>query len=253
MKNFFKYAAYYDLLYRDKDYKKEAGYVDGLIRRYSRKRNRTLLDVGCGTGGHAIWFAKKGYRVVGIDRSLEMISIAKERSPEGKRAEFSVRDISRFSLRRRFDIAVSLFHVMGYLTANEALAQSLANIHRQLKKGGLFIFDFWYGPAVLAQKPARKIKEAHDENVKIRRIATPKVNFNENTVEVDYKSVILNKNNGVASAFSERHKMRYFFLPELGFMLGNAGFKIIKSLKWMSFKDGLTPRGWSGVIIAKRD
>lgn len=253
MKNFVKYAAYYDLLYRDKDYKKEAGYVDSLIRRYSRKRNRTLLDVGCGTGGHAVWFVKKGYRVFGIDRSAEMVSIAKKRYPEGKRAEFMVRDISSFSSPRKFDIALSLFHVMGYLTANEGFARSLANIYRQLKKGGLFIFDFWYGPAVLAQKPARKIKEVYDANFRIRRAAVPKINFDENTVDVDYKNAILNKINGRACAFRERHKMRYFFLPELDFMLRNAGFKIIKGLKWMSFKEGLSPKSWSGVIIAERD
>lgn len=253
MKNFVKYARYYDLLYRDKDYKKEADYVDSLIRRYSGKRNKTLLDVGCGTGGHAIWFAKKEYRVVGIDKSREMISTARERLSDDNRVEFKVLDASRFSLPRKFDIAVSLFHVMSYLTTNEAFVESLANIRSQLKKGGLFIFDFWYGPAVLAQRPARRIKEASDAFVAIRRVATPKINFNENTVDVDFRSEVLNKNNQSAQVIRERHKMRYFFLPELDFMLRNAGFKIVKSLKWLSLKEGLTPKSWSGVIIAKRD
>lgn len=252
MKNFAEYARYYDLLYGNKNYKKEADYVDRLIKRYSGKRNKTLLDIGCGTGSHDAWFAKKGYKVVGIDKSGVMIAIAKKRIPsEG--VKFCVGDVSKFTLRRKFDIAVSLFHVMSYLTTNEAFTESLANIRSQLKKGGLFIFDFWYGTAVLAQRPAEKIKEAYDASIKIRRIAIPKINFNENTVDVNYKSVILNKSNGLAKVIRERHKMRYFFLPELDFMLGMAGFRVVKCLKWMSFKEGLSEKSWSGVIIAKKN
>lgn len=252
MKNFVKYAKYYDLFYRDKEYKKEVDYVDSLIRRCCGKRNQTLLDIGCGTAGHAIWFAKKGYRVVGIDRSPEMISIAKERFPEKNRIEFSVQDVSSFSLRKKFNIAVSLFHVMSYLTTNEAFVKSLSNIYNQLKRDGLFIFDFWYGPAVLTQMPAKRIKTITDKNINIRRMSIPKINFNENTVDINYKIEALNKKSGLTQTINEAHKMRYFFLPELNLMLKNAGFKIIKSLKWLSLKEDLSSRSWSAVIIAKR-
>ncbi|MFA5276470.1 MAG: methyltransferase domain-containing protein [Candidatus Omnitrophota bacterium] len=252
MKNFIRYARYYDLLYRDKDYKEEVDYVDRLITRYSGRQNKTLLDIGCGTGNHDSGFVKKGYKVAGIDRSREMISIAKNRFSAENRLEFSIRDVSNFSLRKKFDIAVSLFHVMDYLPVNEVFLESLINIRKHLKKGGLFIFDFWYGPAVLAQRPVKKIKEVQDINIKIKRIATPKMHFDENTVDVDYRTVVLNKNNGLTKVVSERHKMRYFFLPELHFMLREAGFRIVKSLKWLSVKEGPTPKSWSGVIVAQR-
>lgn len=253
MKNFVKYAKYYDLFYRDKNYKKEADYVDSLIRRYCGKRNQTLLDIGCGTGGHAIWFAKKGYRVVGIDRSPEMISIAKERFPEENRIEFGVQDVSSLSLKKKFNIAVALFHVMGYLTANKVFVESLKNIYKQLKKEGLFIFDFWYGPAVLTQVPGKRSKTITDKNINIRRMSVPKIDFNGNTVNINYKIAALNKKSGLIETVNEAHKMRYFFLPELDLMLRNAGFKIVKSYKWLSLKESLTPKSWSAVIIAKRE
>ena len=66
---FDRYAQYYDLFYREKDYRGEVDYVDALIKRYATNDARTILDLGCGTGGHAVLLAQKGYHVTGVDRS----------------------------------------------------------------------------------------------------------------------------------------------------------------------------------------
>ena len=68
-------ARYYDSLYADKDYAAEVAYVDGLIQRYAPGA-RSVLDLGCGTGRHAIEFAERGYSVLGIDRSRNMLNQA---------------------------------------------------------------------------------------------------------------------------------------------------------------------------------
>ncbi len=253
MNNFVKYAQYYNLLYRDKDYRGEVDYVDGLIKRFNGKRSKKLINIGCGTGNHDILFAKKGYQVVGIDRAREMITIARKRTAIADHVEFFVSDISKFDLHRKFDTAISLFHVMSYLTSNELLIKSLRNVSKHLKKGGLFVVDFWYGPAVLTQKPSRRIKKISEKNINITRQAVPEINFNENTVDIDYKVTVMNKNSGLSEMIKESHKMRYFFLPELDFMLNQVGFKILKSFKWLSTKDSLSPKSWSGVVIAKKD
>ena len=253
MKNFFKYAQYYNILYKEKDYKKEVVYVDRLIRRYSAKRNKTLLDIGCGTGNHDFWFLTKGYKVAGIDKSSEMISIARNQKLPKTRMQFYVADARSFALKRKFDIAVLLFHVMSYLTTNEAVMGSLKNIHKHLIKDGLFIFDFWYGPAVLTQGPSLIVKNLMEGENYIKRTATPKINFNDNLVDIHYKIEVKNKRSILKKAFSERHVMRYFFLPELYLMLEVAGFKVLNCLKWMSFEKGVSENSWSGVIIAKKE
>lgn len=250
---FKKYSRYYNLLYKDKNYRNEANYVDSLIKRYSRSNKKTLLDIGCGTGRHDKHFAEKGYSVVGIDKSAEMIKIARATiAPKNSGMEFHVLDSTHFNLNRKFDIAVALFHVMSYQVSNESFLKTLKNTYRHLNNRGLFIFDFWYGPAVLTQKPSRKIKRASDGNINVKRIATPKINFDENTVDVDYRNIVLYENNGLTKAIKEKHTMRYFFLPELFLMVEIAGFNVIKCLKWMSSKEGLSEKSWSGVIIAKK-
>jgi SAM-dependent methyltransferase len=250
MNNFIKYAKYYNLFYKVKDYRKEAAYVDRLIKLFSGRHGKSLLDIGCGTGNHDFWFLKKGYQVTGIDRSPAMIDVARDKMHLLPQAEFYVADANRFVLKKKFDVAVSLFHVMSYLTTNDMVISSLKNIHRHLKAGGLFIFDFWYGPTVLIQKPALRIRSFHEKGVFIKRSGVPKVNFNDNTVDINYKFMI--KNNNAKNIFNERHLMRYFFLPELQLMMDKVGFKTVKAFRWLSLKEAPSENHWSGVIVARK-
>jgi len=253
MKNFSQYAQYYNILYKEKDYEKEVDYVDRLIRKYSAKDNKTLLDIGCGTGNHDFWFLTKGYKVAGIDQSSEMISIAKNQKLPKTRVQFYTANARSFVLRKKFDVAVSLFHVMSYLTTNEAAIDTLKNIYKHLIKDGLLVFDFWYGPAVLTQRPSLIVKNLIEGESFIKRTATPKINFNANIVDIHYQIEIKNKRNILKKVFTEHHLMRYLFLPELYLMLEIAGFKVLNCLKWMSLGEGVSESSWSGVIIAKKE
>ncbi|MFH1442330.1 MAG: class I SAM-dependent methyltransferase [Candidatus Omnitrophota bacterium] len=253
MKNFLKYAQYYNVLYKEKDYKKEVDYVSHLIKCYAGNNKKTLLDIGCGTGRHAIEFTNKGYETAGIDKSAEMIKIARTTAEaKEKKIKFYLCDSARFNLNRKFDIVVSLFHVMSYQTTNELVLNTIKNAYRHLNNNGMFIFDFWYGPAVIIQKPSVRIKEFNDKEVLIKRTAVPKMNFNDNTVDICYKIEIRNKKNNSIKVFTEHHIMRYFFLPELYLMLETAGFRVVKCLKWMSLKESVSQNSWNGVIIAKK-
>ena len=75
MSNFNKYSEYYDLLYGDKDYSFESEYLYKHMT--SDKELKSLLELGCGSGGHAEFFSKKGIDITGIDMSSSMIEIAK--------------------------------------------------------------------------------------------------------------------------------------------------------------------------------
>src|SRR5471032_3326154 len=76
MSNFQKYSKFYDLLYRDKNYVAEADYVAQTIRALFPAA-RSILELGSGTGRHGRLLAAMGFDVHGIERSPEMISLAR--------------------------------------------------------------------------------------------------------------------------------------------------------------------------------
>src|SRR4030042_4491481 len=79
MNIFNRYADFYDAWYISKDYRKEASFVLSLAKKYTKKNIKTILDMGCGTGGHLIPFAKAGLETVGFDLSETMVKLAKEK------------------------------------------------------------------------------------------------------------------------------------------------------------------------------
>jgi len=63
VKSFERYAEYYDLIYQDKDYEKEYDFIEEIFQNFSSNPVKTIFDGGCGTGGHAIPLAKRGYQI----------------------------------------------------------------------------------------------------------------------------------------------------------------------------------------------
>ncbi len=254
MSVFGAYSRYYDLLYRDKDYPAEARYVDRLIRDHAPGA-RSILEMGCGTGAHAAEFAGLGYEVHGIDASEGMLERARSRqaslAPEvGARLAFSAGDARSFRAGRQFDVVTALFHVLSYQVTNEDLARTLATAAAHLEPGGIFVFDFWYGPAVLADPPVVRVKRLEDPATRILRVAEPTMRVNENVVEVAYQVLVTDQASGQTAEIREQHRMRYLFLPELRSGLEQACLVVEKFEEWNTGAL-LSSATWSAVAIAR--
>ena len=208
------YANYYDLLYKDKDYEGEVEYIDKIIKKYTDKAN-SILDLGCGTGKHAELLSHKGYFIHGVDASEKMLEKANLRARYNSKIQFTLSNIQDFNLKVKFDVVTALFHVMSYLNDDDSINQSLKNIYYHLKEGGIFIFDCWYGPAVLYQRPEIRIKRLSNNDVELTRIAEPVIKENKNVVEVNYDIFIKNNKDNKIFEIKEVHSMRYFFMNEI--------------------------------------
>ncbi len=238
MSIFKDYARYYDLLNQQKNYHKEVKYIISLIKKY-RPETKNIIELGCGTGSHATIFAEKGYKIFGIDKSNEMIKIANERRqslPESivQKLTYKNGDIRYFSTEKLFDVALSLFHVISYQITDKDINQSLETAAKHLKRDGIFIFDCWYGPAVIADKPYKRTKKFEDEKLLVNRKATPQLYPQDNRVDVHFDIDIIDKESGKTKCIEEIHKMRYLFKPEVIQFLSNNDFELVHTEEWLT-------------------
>lgn len=248
------YAKYYDLLYQNKEYAAEAEYVAILFKRH-QKGIDTILELGCGTGAHAEFLARMGFKVHGVDLSQEMLAKAEARKAAlpaeiGARLTFSYGDVRSVRTGATYDAVISLFHVMSYQTSNADLKLAFETAATHLAKGGIFLFDFWYGPAVLLQKPEVRAKRLIDEEIVVTRIAEPVMHLNENVVNVNYSMFIEDRTSKEVYQIAESHRMRYLFFPELA-ELRAPQFKELSSHAWLSDADP-DADSWGVVQVLER-
>jgi SAM-dependent methyltransferase len=248
MSVFKEYSHYYNLLYEDKNYVEETAYIDRLIEKFSLTKSHTVLNLGCGTGKHDNLLAQKGYEMTGVDFSNDMLEIARANYPQ---IDFFEGDIRTLKLNKTFDVVLSLFHVISYQTLNKDIYDAFLTAKHHLRVGGIFIFDFWYGPSVIAEMPSKRTKEVEDDKLRIVRYTTPIIHPNENKVDVHFAIEITNKQNNEITKLKELHQMRYLFLPELRQLLNTVGFMIQTEEEWMTGGE-LGFHSWSGCIVARR-
>lgn len=251
MNIFNEYAEFYDLLYFDKNYASECEYIENLFNKFNFSPN-FLLDYGCGTGKHSIEFSKRGYKMVGVDTSRDMIQIANFNSlnvsPNAKlNCRFELAENFR-KTNNIFDACISLFHVANYQTNNEDLHEFFEILNDNTKKGGLIIFDYWFTPAVEFLKPEIRFKEIENENLKISRVSIPL--FNKNTIEIDFRIFIEDKKTNLIKKIEEKHIMMPLNIEIIQSVLPN-DLVILDTYEWMTYNTP-TKQSWSAVSILKK-
>lgn len=246
--NFRLYSQYYDLLYKDKNYQAEVDYLDDLIKQYGSE-SKKIIELGSGTGKHANLLSARGYQILGLERSLEMVDIANR--SKAINVDFKVADITDFEIDEFFDIALSLFHVISYLTNNQSLIDTFKNVHRHLNSGGLFIFDVWHSAAVHFQIPEKRTKILQDQNIEVTRNANPVIHHELNIVEVNYDITVKDLSDGSTHFFQEQHPMRHFSRPEIKLLAYATGFELIHSEEFLS-KNTPTGETWCVCYILKK-
>lgn len=233
------YAKAYDALYRTKDYPAEARFVRAQLQKIIGGTPLRILDMGCGTGLHAAELAGAGHIVVGVDMSAQMLARAEERrkmlsEPARSRLSFQVGDARNVRLGSTFDAVVSLFHVMSYMAGDGDFDAALATVRAHLKPGGAFLFDFWYGPAVLADPPQSRERIVEDAGKRIRRTTTPHWDRVQNVVRIVYDVEETDLATLGATHMSETHVVRYFFEDALKASLVAAGFQLVGLGEWLT-------------------
>lgn len=227
-------AAVYDLIYGGKDTVAEVAWIVSVLESHGCNQGANLLEFGSGTGRHARILADRGYRVTGVEPSVDMLAQA-EPHPH---VAFLRGDTKSINLSKKFDAVLGLFHVMSYHTELADLYGFFETASRHLEAGGLFAFDVWYTPAVHAVVPNRRTLEKANSSVAVSRTAQPLEDIPRSLVTVTYDYEVTNLASGEKTKFSESHEMRHFTQTEIELLARGHGFDLLESCEFMS---GRTP------------
>ena len=139
---------------------------------------------------------------------------------------------------------------MSYQTTNDALAEIFRSARMALVPDGLFVFDFWYGPAVLTERPNVRVRRIATSDVQLTRISEPVHHINRNIVDVKFTVIAIDPQTDRVEQHSEVHSMRYLFEPEIEFIAAQSGFEVIETGEWLTGMP-LHEHSWSGYAVAR--
>lgn len=218
---------YYDVMHSHRNYGQECQFADNLIQKYCPGSKR-VLDIGCGTGEHAIKMAQLGYEVTGIDMSQDMIKFAKEKA---KRAEVSVdlrcTDIHDRDIVREFQAAYCLGYTFLYMTTCSEAMGFLMAVNKALLPQGIFLVDFIDGWSLIEGLPQDKFVYQH-EGTTIFHFEQASLDKKRRVKHIDFYYLIDQHDGNVKTIFAEED-LRIFFDDEVHMLLSDCSFENIKS------------------------
>ena len=234
MQPYTKMAAYYDIIYHVLvDYEAECNILEEIFHKHSKRKVQSILDVGCGTGNHSYILAKRGYEVVGIDLSEQMLQIAREKATGGLRnPEFHNMNMRRIVLGRKFDAALILFGSFTYLLKDSDVKSCLSSIRKHIVGRGLIVFEFWHNsgmyPAaetISGHRPWDKTEDKKASRLVIR-LGTSRYDTLTNLMTILFDHYVIDtKRRKVLTQFQETHVMRTYDISEVKRLLTENGFK----------------------------
>jgi SAM-dependent methyltransferase len=246
------YANVYDAIYRSKDYDGEVDLIERILASHSLAGPRRLLDLGCGTGNHAFRLAERGHFVVGVDRSMEMLALAgaKAKTARSGPIEFHAADVRKLDLGRQFDAVLMMFTVLGYQLEDSDLTAALATVRRHLEPGGLFLFDVWYGPAVLASRPGERQISVEQGTTRINRKTRATLDPSRRLCHVTFDLERV-ANDGAVESWREEHFVRYYFYPEIESALAQNRLELVAVRSFPDFKAPADERSWNVIGVGR--
>ena len=185
-------SPYYKLLYKNRNKKEAKLFIDNILKEISIKPHSKVLDLACGTGRHSIYLEKKGFNVVGIDKSEKNILAAKEK--ENKKLNFYKQEMTE-DINMQFDAIFNFFTSFGYVN-HKYNYDTIENVSKNLKTDGLFIIDFLNQKNVRKNIVEREEKTIENINFNIHRYIEnnfifKKISFYHNQIKYNFVEKVM--------------------------------------------------------------
>jgi SAM-dependent methyltransferase len=208
------------------DYESQCAYLRTLFEDFGVPEGGRILDLGSGTGGHAIPLARMGYRVTGIDSSEPMVEIAGKKAVDAS-VEFLHQDMRELSLPGEFDAAICMFGGFGHITETVDVMRALRGIHSHLKRNAPFIFEHWLIGGTKSEHKATE--EVEREGLRIVRHAHSVFDPLTKTLHIAFRFNVYQDDELVDDLHSES-PMRIYEPGEMDELLKRTGFEPARTL-----------------------
>lgn len=247
-----RYAKYYDLIYSDKNYEMECSFLEEVFRQYAAVKVERIIDLSCGTGGHIIPLAKRGYSTWGVDSSAPMIRLAREKAFQaGCKTELRSGSMTRIPFRGKFEACISMFDSIDYLQRDADVVATFGSVSSHLVSGGIFVLQFWNGPAVLKLGPTQRHKVVENGELKLIRLSDSSLVTNYRSCRVSYRLIVI-RGAKMIDDFREDHLLRYFDPDCLCTLLERSGLTVLKVLRPYEVGKEADDNDWSVIAVAKK-
>ncbi|MCG5103108.1 class I SAM-dependent DNA methyltransferase [Oceanobacillus alkalisoli] len=216
-------AEIYDHLMNHAPYDKWVDFTEEIIRSSDIDVKR-IADLGCGTGEITTRLATKGYEMVGVDYSAEMLSYAEHKSSTNMiTIDWLHQDIRELSGLTGYDLAISYCDVINYITEPADISQTFQHVFDMLKRGGLFLFDVHHLPFIMDFYVNETFAEVTDE-VSYIWFCIP----GEEVGEMYHDLTFYYLQDGKYERFDEEHHQRTFSIKFYKEILQRIGFENVK-------------------------
>ncbi len=219
-------AGCYDELTYDVHYSNWADYLERHFRRRGLP-GKTVLDLACGTGSLTRELALRGYEMIGVDQSPEMLSEAaeKNRAVDGIQPIFLCQPMEKLDLYGTIDACVCCLDSINYVTDPKKLKKAFERVHLFLMPGGLFLFDV-NTPEKLEGLDGQVFLDETDDTYCVWR-----AEYSRRSRICSYYMDIfrLDRQSGRWDRGEELHRERAYSIPQLTGFLEEAGFRDIQT------------------------
>ena len=246
------HAELYDHLYREKDYRKESAFVHALLK-IPKPANSRILEIACGTGTHAFLLEKRGYQILAIDNSPSMLRVARRKAlAVQSHTQFRSGDMRKLPVfTQSFDGAICLFDSIGYALTNDGVLRTLQGIHKNLRKKGRLVFEFWHAAAMISHYEKKRVRKFRADGAVVVRTSETTLDLVRQTARIRY-SLRVQPQHGKERSASEIQENRFFSIPEMTLLLEAAGFTDLCFYNGFTRNTHIDQHTWHIVAVAQK-
>ncbi|MCH5314265.1 MAG: class I SAM-dependent methyltransferase [Eubacterium sp.] len=218
MSSYVTLARYYDSLTENADYKVRSDYISNFFSRYG-SGEKTLLDLACGSGSLSQHLAQKGYEIIGIDLSEDMLVQANSKNI--KNAIFAKGDMKDFELPYNVNYCVSSLDSINHLKDIDEVESCFKCVYSALNENGIFVFDvntLYKNEVILGNNTF-----VYDEEDYF--LSWDNVYIGDGVVSIFLDFFIYNGKS--YDRYSENFEEKAYETDEISNLLNNTGFEII--------------------------